>query len=91
MCICAVQAALGMIVLGATRQCVYLRPAVSKMLGSPQGCTALFFLHGTNIHHCEQQKGYVKMKNTCSKYAAGVLYSLIVLYVSLAFAEGINF
>jgi len=30
------------------------------MLGSQQGCTALFSLHGTNIHHCEQQKAYIE-------------------------------
>ena len=84
------QAALGMVVLGATRKCVYLRSAVSKMLGSPQGCTALFSLHGTNIHHCEKCKGYLKVKNTYSTFAAGVLYSLIVLYVSLALGAFFN-
>jgi len=54
------------------------------MLGSQQGCLARFFLHGTNIHHRENQKDYFTLKNTSSMIAAGVLYGLIVLYVSLA-------
>jgi len=38
----------------STRECAYLRYAVSKLLGSQQGCAAHFSLHSTNIHHREK-------------------------------------
>jgi len=54
------------------------------MLGSQQGCTALFFLHGTNIYHCEKQGRNIDNKKHLCLLDAGVFYGLIALYVSLA-------